>query len=1353
MGILHEFFEDQASASPHATALVCGGQRLTYGEVEAKANRLARWLRAQGVKRGDCVGLWLPRGLEMHVALLAILKAGAAYVPIDPDYPTDRVVFILENCGAKLLVSDAAFGAKCVPFAGIIVEVDGDAAAIARESVERISSAETGVGPRDLCYIIYTSGSMGRPKGVQIEHRSASNLVRAEAELFQLRPDDRVYQGFSLAFDASVEEIWLAYSAGATLVVATQEMMRSGPDLPQLLTSAGVTVLSCVPTLLSMMSEDAPTVRLLILGGEQCPHDLVRRWCVNGRRMFNTYGPTEATVVATCAECHPDRPISIGRPLQNYQAYILDPQMQLLPPGVAGELYLGGVGLARGYVGLPDLTRTAFVPNPFVGVFRDTGADDQDDGVESRLYRTGDICRIGPSGEIEFLGRIDSQVKIRGFRVELSEIEAVILQHPSVLAVAVDCRVNAQGVRRIVAYVVPREGAILTESAILAAARERLPVYMVPSAIERITELPMLPSGKIDRSQLPPPKPRESTSESANGALCSQPEDAPRNESEAKLLALWRQLFSPHSVSRTDDFFLDLGGDSLVAACMVSELRREPTFANLSMLDIYLHPTIAQLATAMHSTRTTESVPSRRRPLAATAAGPAAAEKPRETTRPLGPEAESKRTMKFILAGIFQAIFLYFVMGFTSVQWLAPYLTYSVLQDDRWSVTQAAGAGMLALLAVYPAMLLLVVAAKWVFLGRVRPGSHPLWGWFYLRWWFVRALESSVPIHYMTGTSWLGMYYRLMGAKIGRNVYFGSDNLGTYDLLFIGDNTCIGADSSLRGYHVSNGRLWLGPITLGRNVFVGTRTVIGPDVRMEEASRLEDLSLLPRGSVIPPGQTWVGSPAQKCAEPYPRPAVQPVPSLGLRLVFAALQAAGILCVPLLVVAAILPGMAIMHHLNAADDYYWYLLYSPFVALSFVVILALEIAAVKWLVLGRIAAGQFPLHGVYYLRKWLVDQMLELSLDVLGPLYSTLYLAPWYRLLGAKLGVRAEVSTASFISPDLLWMDDESFIADIVSLGAPRVEAGSITVAAVRIGKRSFVGNSAVVAPGTILGDDCLIGCLSVPPHNACDAARDGTSWLGSPAVFLPQRNISQRFGPETTYAPARRLYAQRAAIELLRVILPSTGFICIASLMFSTVTILRDKLDSLLLIIVFPLFYSVFCVALALLIVAAKWLLVGRYRPAEHPLWSHFVWRSELITGLHDFLATPILLDALCGTPLLAWYFRLMGAHVGRRVLIDTTQVTEFDLVSIHDDAILNSDATLQTHLFEDRVMKMSHVRIGSRCEVGAESLVLYDTEMQSGATLGELSLLMKGETLPADSHWEGAPARSRTQSFSFPAS
>ena len=1303
--LLHEIFENQTDRGPQRTALWCNGQTMTYAQLEQAANRLARHLRSRGVGPGSLVSILLPRSMDVSVAMLAVLKSGAAYVPLDPDYPADRISYILSDCHVHSVLTTSALAGRLDDAAGAVL-LDAHAADIARQPATRLSREETDTQPNDLCYVIYTSGSTGRPKGVQIEHRSAVNLVGAERLIFSVSPDDRVYQGFSVAFDAAVEEFWLAWASGATLVVATADMVRAGPSLPAMLTAAGVTVLSCVPTLLSMMEDDIPSVRLLILGGEVCPPDLVRRWHRPGRRLVNTYGPTEATVIATYGDCSPDRPVTIGRPAPNYRIFILGADMQPVAVGAVGELHIGGVSLARGYLGRPDLTAEKFVDDPF-----------DPDALGGRLYKTGDLARFNVEGEIEFVGRADGQVKIRGFRVELSEIESVLMQCPEVLSAAVTVRQEIAGIQQLVGYVVPRGGATIDDDRLRQWLSAGLPTYMVPALFETLTELPTLPCGKVDRKRLPAPRPR--------AAKTIERKHAPGSVFEEKITSLWERLFQPLSVSPDDDFFLDLGGHSLLAAAMVSELRKDADFCDLSVSDVYSFPNVRALAAEFQS----------RRKVAARATSDAT------------PEAWRPRRWAHAVCSIAQTAALYLVVGIYAVQWLAPYLTYCWLIDNDFDVVVAAGASLGTLLALYPAALLLSIVIKWTLLGRFKVGEYPLWGWYFFRWWFLTRILDAIPLDYLSGTPLLNLYYRLMGAKIGERVYFGTDAVGAFDLLSIGDDTSIGLEASLLGYTIEDGKLKIGPIAIGQRCYVGSRTMLARNAAMEDDSSLEDLSMLAAGCRLPRGEHWAGSPARPLDAVQSRAAagepVVPVHASRLcRALHGALYAIGVLLLPAVYLAAVFPGLMLLTFLGQTYEGYWYILAAPLVAVSFVVLLCLEIAAAKWLLLGRVRPGRYALESGFHLRKWFVDQLMDISLDMLGPLYSTLYLTPWYRLLGAKVGKNAEISTACATSPDLLTLGDGSFIADCVSLGVSRVDRGTITIAPTRVGRQAFVGNSALVPGGAIIGDDALIGVLSTVPLTKPGAEQPSTSWLGSPAIFLPQRQTSTTFSAESTYRPTRRLYLLRLFIEYFRVTLPATVFVVLTCLLIGAVTWLRQEMPTAAAVALFPLPYLVCGLAAALIVVAAKWILMGRYRPTEKPLWSAFVWRTELLIALHENLANPFLVESLAGTTWLCWFFRMMGCKVGRRVYMETTQLTEFDLITIGDDAMLNLECTLQTHLFEDRVMKMSTIDVGARSSVGSGSVVLYDSRIEEGAALHELSLVMKGESLPAGTRWEGTPAR-----------
>ncbi|HEV8322059.1 MAG TPA: Pls/PosA family non-ribosomal peptide synthetase [Myxococcota bacterium] len=1321
--LLHEIFEVQADRRGTRVAVAVGDEHTSYDTLERRANRLARYLRRRGVRRGSLAALLLPRGADAYAALLGVLKAGAAYVPLDPEYPDERVRDVLADCRAAALVTTAGRARPHASFGGAVVCVDADAAAIGAESPRRLSRGETGAAPGDLCYVIYTSGSTGRPKGVMIEHRSASHLVRCEGDLFGVRPEDRVYQGFSLSFDASVEEVWLAFQAGATLVPATPDLARAGPDLGRQLSARGVTVLSCVPTLLVMSETDAPTVRLIVFGGEVCPPELVERWARPGRRVVNTYGPTETTVIATYADVRPGGRVPLGRPVPGYRVHVLDDALRPVRRGEAGEICVGGIGVARGYVGHAEENAARFVPDPFA----------PRDQPRARLYRTGDLGRVDSDGNLEFLGRRDSQVKVRGFRVELAEIESALLEVGGVRAAACAVRADAPGEEQLVGYVVPRAGAAIDQERLRVALRRRLPAFMVPALFQKMQELPHLPSGKLDRAALPAPTPPKAPKPRDAHTGSGRPAALGRTPTERRIAEVWEALFRPQPVALDDDFFLDLGGHSLLAARMVSALRRDPRFAGVAMLDVYEHPTIASLAATVDA-----------------ATGPAQkSARPRRDAlpAPLAAEANAARDAaarrRHVVGGLLQTGGLYLVFAFRALQWITPYLVFFILLAAGHTGGVAAAWALAATVAAIPMLILAAIAAKWIVLGRVRAGRYPLWGAYYLRFWLVRSLIAAVPLERLSGTPLLPWFYRLLGARIGRNVHLETDRLVAFDLITVGDGTSVDESASLLGCAVEQGALVLGPVQVGRRCFVGARAVLREDTAMGDGARLEDLSLLPRGARVPAGETWAGSPARRSSAVGPAAAAPaPARTPARRAVTAALYATAVVLVQVVPLAAFVPGIALLMQLDPLADPWLYLAAAPAVGASFVVLLTCGVVVAKWLLVGRVRAGTYPLDGSLYVRKWIVDQLLAVSLDAVGSLHATLYLPPWYRALGARLGRLVELSTAASATPDLLEIGDGGTVADEASLGAGRVEGGWLTLGPARLGRRAFLGNGAVLPAGTALADGALVGVLSLsPPAGPAGAARPGGCWLGSPPVLLPRRQPSAAFCEQRTYDPPRWLRLARAAFEILRVTLPPAGFIVLTTTVVTATVALREHAGLGVALLALPAVYAACCAALALAVAALKWAVLGRFRSFEVPLWTPFVWRLEMVNALYEFMVSPLALEALQGTPLLPWYYRLLGARIGRRTYFHTTGLIEFDLVEVGDEAVVGEDCVLQSHLFEDRVLKAAPVRVGKRCEIGAGSVVLYDTVMEDGARLDALSLLMKGETLPAGTAWAGVPA------------
>jgi amino acid adenylation domain-containing protein len=484
--LLSEMFEQSAARWPDKTCMFTLGCSISYAQARERATAIARGLIREGVGPGHVVGLWGARGPDLLIAQLGIAKTGAAWLAFDAAAPIERVAVCLADSGARALIADK--DRIALAEGKVDCEVVGVSDLIDLSDTTAVDARAMGASPQDPAYVIYTSGSTGHPKGIVISQRNICHLLRAVNEIYRIGRDDIMFQGASLAFDLSLEEIWVPYLVGASLFVATPEMMGDIDALPDHMEAAGVTVLDTVPTLLALLPRDVATVRVVILGGEVCPIALVERWDKPGRSIFNTYGPTETTVVATAVQLNKARRVTIGKPIPNYTCRVVNDLLEPVAPGVVGELLIGGPGVSRGYLGRSQLTAEQFIVNPFC-----------DHGVDPVLYRSGDAVRITAGGEIEFHGRIDDQVKIRGFRIELGEIEAKLCEMPGITNAAVLIR-NSGEVDELVAFVVGR--ADLDARQVRAALRLTLPAYMTPTRYQRIVELPRMASGKIDRNAL-----------------------------------------------------------------------------------------------------------------------------------------------------------------------------------------------------------------------------------------------------------------------------------------------------------------------------------------------------------------------------------------------------------------------------------------------------------------------------------------------------------------------------------------------------------------------------------------------------------------------------------------------------------------------------------------------------------------------------------------------------------------------------------------------------------------------------------------------------------------------------------
>ncbi|WP_163997847.1 non-ribosomal peptide synthetase, partial [Pyxidicoccus caerfyrddinensis] len=570
---IHELFEAQARHTPDAEAVRFEATVLTYAQLDARANALAHLLRAYGVSAETRVALCLPRSPEWVVAVLAVLKAGGAFVPMDPAYPSERLEFMLEDCGAPLLLTHSSLDLQTPP--GVLgLAMDALQTRLAGQPTTPLASRTPADG---LAYVIYTSGSTGQPKGVMVPHRGVPNLARSQVQPQGLGPGTRVLQFASPGFDAFVWEAIPTLLSGATLCLASDEALQPGPALARLLQQHDVHVLALTPSALTALpAEGLDSLRIVVSAGEACSPELVRKWAP-GRHFINAYGPTEATVCASMATCAPDgQQPSIGEPLPNVRVFVLDAHLQPVPVGVPGELFIGGVGVARGYLHRPSLTAERFVPDAFSGT------------PGSRLYRTGDRVRWSTDGQLEYLGRTDFQVKLRGFRIELGEVEALLRSHPDVSDAVALVRDDSPTGPRLVAYVVPSATASAPDSQVLRDfVSTRLPEHMVPSALVPLPSLPLTANGKVDRKALPAPD------MSATGAA-SAAYAPPSTPTEELLADIWTQVLGVSRVSRGDNFF-ELGGHSLLATQVASRIRA--VFGTeLPVRELFAAPTLGALA-------------------------------------------------------------------------------------------------------------------------------------------------------------------------------------------------------------------------------------------------------------------------------------------------------------------------------------------------------------------------------------------------------------------------------------------------------------------------------------------------------------------------------------------------------------------------------------------------------------------------------------------------------------------------------------------------------------------------------------------------------------------------------------
>ncbi len=1302
--VLADIFRDTVKRSPNAIAIIEHNEKLSYAEVDRRSDEIAAELISRGAGPGKVIGLYFTRGATLLLAQLGVTKTGATWLPFDSETPKDRIATCLADCKAIALLVDQDVEARVEGLSHKVWSVDHAAFS---QPLKRPLGKVKNHKPEHNAYLIYTSGSTGAPKGIAITHANICHYLRASNSIFGITAKDVMFQGCSAAFDLSMEEIWVPYLVGAALWVATPEILADTENLPRRMREAGVTAIDTVPTLLSMFGEDVDSIRIMIVGGEACPPSLVERYSKPGRRIFNSYGPTETTVVATIAELEKGKPVTIGTPIPNYTAYVVDDQLQPVAQGLQGELLIGGPGVAAGYFGREDLTAQKFIANPF-----SKNASDQ------ILYRSGDAVAIDADGQIEFHGRIDDQVKIRGFRVELGEIETAISQEPSVEHAAVVLRKDG-GIDRLVAFIAPRKDAKLDMPAIRESLRKRLPPYMVPAAFELIAEVPRLTSGKIDRKSL-----RNFTLASVMAG--ADQSETGRNAVEDVLIAAAKETFPGQAITRDADFFTDMGGHSLLAAQFISKVRLAPVGQMITLQDMYGGRTIAAIALLLIGRGALEN------------ADPS-----------LNQAVLSRPSLRRRMwCGLAQAMVLPFILTLQAGPWLAIFISYALISPDDNTALSDVRTVFIGFMAITLFNYIFVPIAKFLILRQTKPGVYPLWGTYYFRIWLVQRLTSLVHLKWMQGTPVLRFYLRLLGAKVGEDALISDITAGAFDLVTIGHHASIGGKVIIANTKAVGDKFLVGEVKIGNDVMVGSSTVLEGNVTIEDGAELSDLAAVGAGTTIPAYESWSGSPARKVGTlsptEMPEAATASLVTKRWQTIFYVFL---LLIVPPIGILPIVPAFRLMELFDSWINpffggirYDWYL---PLIALpaafAMVLFTGLFVVAVRWAILPRLKPGCYSVYSSTYLRKYIVTLATEVMLDVLSSIFATIYMRAWYRAMGAKIGKGSEISTNLSGRYDLIDIGPGNFIADDVQLGDEGMRRNWMTLGSIKTGDKVFIGNEAVVPMNYIVESGALIGVKSRPPEGGEVGASE--IWFGSPPIKLPVRQVFTATAA-ATFEPSMWRKIGRGVFEAFNISLPTALFITLATL---GMELLNEPINdgSWALACVMCIFV-VLLIDFAQVLIAGlvKWVLMGVYRPTIKPMWSWWSMRTEAVSVMYWGMAGKSIMEHTRGTPFLPWALRFFGVKIGKGVYMDAIDITEFDCVEIGDFAAINTLACLQTHLYEDRLMKVGRIKVGNDVTVGAGSTILYDTEVGNNTQIGPLTLLMKGEKLPSNSAWYGSPAQ-----------
>jgi non-ribosomal peptide synthetase-like protein len=1318
----HELFEQRARTHPDAVAGVHREQQWTYRELNARANRLGRALMARGLRREGVVAVVLERNLDWMAAVMAVFKAGGVYLPIEPDFPATRIAKMLSRAECKLVLTETGSTAT---LEGALETLSGiqtlfvDAAYQENHGEDDLG---VDVGPDQLAYIYFTSGSTGEPKGAMCEHAGMLNHLYAKVHDLRIGDGDVITEIARQCFDISLWQLVAGLLVGGRTLIIEQAVILDLQRFVDTIADGKVSVMQVVPSYLEAVlsylekhPRELPCLKCVSVTGEALKAELARRWFAAkpSIKLVNAYGLTETSddtnheVMERAPEG--DR-VPLGPAVNNVRVYVIDPHLSPVPLGAPGEIVFSGICVGRGYINDPERTRLAFMADPL--------------RKGERLYRSGDFGRWRPDGKLEFLGRRDAQVKINGFRIEIGDIENALLRAPGVSQGAVVVAERADKSKRLVAFYAserPLEIKNLQDQL-----SQSVPAYMVPSTFHWQESLPLSANGKIDRKNL------TALAAELGAAEEETSYSAPTTPTERFFCEVLAGIMRIEQVSVDSHLFYDLGADSLVVTAFCARLRARADLPPISTKDVYQHPTIRSLAAALP------------------AAGPAPSRVAQSAPTPvkLAPVGASQ----YLLCGALQSLsafaysYLLALVSFAGYMWIS---AGSDFVDIYCRAILASGAGFLGLC-------ILPILAKWTLIGRWQPQQIRIWSFNYFRFWLVKTLVRLNPLVLFVGSPIYVFYLRALGAKIGRNVLILSPQVPVCtDLLTIGDNTVVCKDAFFFCYRAHDGLIQTGPVTIGKNAFVGEMAVLEIGSSLGDGAQLGHSSSLHAGQSVPAGEHRCGSPARqrtavdyRLVDPAGCSALRKMAYSAFELLIGFVISAFFLSAGTLLTATIAerphfaaPGFGAFSHGTFYGDA---LIISIILFVGSLLLgLLLMVTVPRLLNLAITPEKVYPLYGFHYWVHRAIGRMTNVKFfnHLFG---DSSFVVHYLRGIGYDLSQDVVQTGSNFGSavkhdnPFLVSIGRGTMIADGLSMVNADYSGTSFRVSRVTIGPDNFLGNAVVYPSQGRTGANCLLATKVMVPVDG--NVREGVGLLGSPSFEIPrsvQRDIELSKSEDGKERDRKLAAKNKHNLITIGLFLLAQWFLSfLMVLLFFSAGILYENVDVSMFVVVLMLAQFV-RIGYHVLVERAS-TLFHALQPQQCSIHDPYFWYHERYWKLGVLSTHLAMFD---GTPFKSFIWRLLGVRMGKRVFDDGCYITERTMVSIGDGCTLNVGSVIQSHSQEDGGFKSDCITIGAGCTLGVNSLVHYGVKMGDGAQLAAAAFLMKGEEVPPQTRWAGNPA------------